>query len=187
MIGTGARPVVPAWAEVDHPHVSVVHTLPDAARLEELAAGCDQREVVVVGGGYIGVEMAEAFLARGAHVTMLTRSDHLLGNLDPEMSDRVAEQARRDGIDVLTGDRRWKSLTEHAVDHRERVTRWPRRHRRPGPGGAAQHRAGRGGRATASSRPWSSTTLVVARRRAVRAARPTVSTPPVTAARSTTG
>ncbi len=114
MIGTGARPIVPDWAGGDRPHVSVVHTLPDAARLEALARDCAQREVVVVGGGYIGVEMAEAFLARGAHVTIVTRSAHLLTNLDPEMAARVEKQATTDGIDVLTG-RAVEDLTEHSV------------------------------------------------------------------------
>ena len=103
MIGTGARPIVPGWALADHPQVSVVHTLPDAARLEAMAAGCQGRRVVVVGGGYIGIEMAEAFLARGAHVTIVSRGSHLLTNLDPEMSDRVAEAARAEGIDLVLG------------------------------------------------------------------------------------
>jgi NADPH-dependent 2,4-dienoyl-CoA reductase/sulfur reductase-like enzyme len=114
MIGTGARPIVPAWAHADHPQVSVVHTLPDAARLEAMAAGCADRRVVVVGGGYIGIEMAEAFLARGAHVTLVTRGSHLLGNLDPEMSDRVADAARAAGIDVVLG-RAVEGLTATAV------------------------------------------------------------------------
>jgi NADPH-dependent 2,4-dienoyl-CoA reductase/sulfur reductase-like enzyme len=104
MVGTGARPVIPAWAHDEHPQVSVVHTLPDAARLEAMAAGCEGREVVVVGGGYIGIEMAEAFLARGAHVTVVSRGPHLIGNLDPEMSDRVAVVAAAEGIDLRLGD-----------------------------------------------------------------------------------
>jgi NADPH-dependent 2,4-dienoyl-CoA reductase/sulfur reductase-like enzyme len=104
MIGTGARPIVPGWAQVDRPDLSVVHTLPDAARLEVMAAGGRGRHVVVVGGGYIGIEMAEAFLARGAHVALVTRGSHLLGNLDPEMSARVAAVATSEGIEVLTGE-----------------------------------------------------------------------------------
>jgi len=104
MFGTGARPIIPDWAHGDHPQVSVVHTLPDAARLEAMASGCEGREVVVVGGGYIGVEMAEAFLARGAHVTVVSRGPHLVGNLDPEMSDRVAAGAEADGIELRLGE-----------------------------------------------------------------------------------
>ena len=103
MIGTGARPVVPDWAEVDLPHVSVVHTLPDAAMLDGLAGGCAGREVVIVGGGYIGIEMAEAFLARGARVALVDRKAHLLGNLDPEMGERVDEVARAEGAELHLG------------------------------------------------------------------------------------
>jgi NADPH-dependent 2,4-dienoyl-CoA reductase/sulfur reductase-like enzyme len=104
MIGTGARPVVPGWAHVDRPRLSVVHTLPDAARLEAMAAGCEGRDVVVVGGGYIGIEMAEAFLARGAHVSLVSRGAHLLGNLDPEMGERVEVVARAEGVDLVLGE-----------------------------------------------------------------------------------
>ena len=115
LIGTGARPVVPEWAEgAGRPHVSVAHTLVDAAQLEVMAGGCEHKDVVVVGGGYVGVEMAEAFLARGAHVTIVTRSAHLLSNLDPEISERVEQQAVRDGIDLQLG-RAIERMTDTAV------------------------------------------------------------------------
>ncbi len=100
MIGTGSRPIVPGWAAVELANVSVVHTLADAARLERLAEGCEGLEAVIVGGGYIGVEMAEAFLARGARVSIVQRGPHLLGNLDPEMGDRLGDAARAAGIEL---------------------------------------------------------------------------------------
>jgi NADPH-dependent 2,4-dienoyl-CoA reductase/sulfur reductase-like enzyme len=88
------------WPGVDLPHVSVAHTLPDAVRLDALAAGCQGRDAVVVGGGYIGIEMAEALLARGARVAVLDVAPALLRNLDPAMSERVAEAARRHGVEL---------------------------------------------------------------------------------------
>ena len=103
MLGTGARPTVPPWPGVDLPHVSVAHTLLDASRLDELAARCGDGRVVVIGGGYIGIEMAEAFLARGAQVTILDIAPTLLRNLDPEMSERVVAAAERLGIELHFG------------------------------------------------------------------------------------
>jgi NADPH-dependent 2,4-dienoyl-CoA reductase/sulfur reductase-like enzyme len=100
MIGTGARPIVPDWPGVDLPHVSVAHKLPDADRIRDLAADVDGRPVAVVGGGYVGIEMAEALLARGARVTLLDAAPQLMGNLDPAMAARVAAAAERLGIDV---------------------------------------------------------------------------------------
>src|SRR5690606_26969385 len=102
MFATGARPTSVDWPGVDLPHVSVAHTLPDAARLDELT-GRLPGPVVVVGGGYIGIEMAEAFLARGATVTIVDVAPRLLANLDPSMSERVAEAARRHGIELGLG------------------------------------------------------------------------------------
>jgi NADPH-dependent 2,4-dienoyl-CoA reductase/sulfur reductase-like enzyme len=103
MVGTGARPVVPGWPGVDLPHVSVAHTLHDAARLDELAAAAEHQPIVIVGGGYIGIEMAEAFLARKARVSVLDIAPHVLRNLDAEMAARVEADARRYGIDLHLG------------------------------------------------------------------------------------
>ena len=64
---TGAPP----WPGVDLPHVHMAHTLSDASGLAAAAADIEGRPVAVVGGGYIGLEMAEAFLARGARVTVV--------------------------------------------------------------------------------------------------------------------
>ena len=114
MIGTGARPVVLPWPGVDLPHVSVAHTLSDATRLVELATGCADRPVAIIGGGYIGIEMAEAFLVRGARVAILDIADRLLQNLDPAMSQRVADAARRLGIELHLGVH-VEGITETAV------------------------------------------------------------------------
>jgi NADPH-dependent 2,4-dienoyl-CoA reductase/sulfur reductase-like enzyme len=100
MIGTGARPVCPPWPGVDLPHVHLAHTLAHASALAAAADGIEGRPVAVVGGGYIGIEMAEAFVARGAVVTLFDIAPHLLRNLDPDMADLVAEAAGGYGIDV---------------------------------------------------------------------------------------
>lgn len=114
MIGTGARPMVPEWPGVDLPHVSVAHTLPDASRLDRLAAQAEGGDAVVIGGGYIGLEMAEALLARGIHVTLLDIAPQLLRNIDPEMAERVLGAATGYGIDVQL-ERHVTAITEHHV------------------------------------------------------------------------
>lgn len=120
MLGTGARPVRPAWPGVDLPHVHHAHTLADAAALAEAAAGIEGRPVAVVGGGYIGLEMAEAFLLRGAQVTLLDIAPRLLGNLDADMAGLVADAMERYGVELrlehhITAIEPGRLLTEEGV------------------------------------------------------------------------
>jgi NADPH-dependent 2,4-dienoyl-CoA reductase/sulfur reductase-like enzyme len=105
LIATGARPVRPDLPGIDNPWVRGVQTLDDAARLMERVTEGACKDVVVVGGGYIGLEMAEAFIARGARVTLVEGHDHLMSTLDPDMSDLVANKIRAFGVDLRLGEK----------------------------------------------------------------------------------
>lgn len=102
-IATGARPIRPALPGIDAEFVHGVQTLNDAANLLAHAKAAKCSRVVVVGGGYIGLEMAEAFLRWGAEVTVIDGSEQVMGTLDADMAARVAEAMGRHGIDVRTG------------------------------------------------------------------------------------
>jgi NADPH-dependent 2,4-dienoyl-CoA reductase/sulfur reductase-like enzyme len=103
MVATGARPVRPEVEGIDAPHVHGVQTLDDAARLLDDAKRRRPASVVVVGGGYIGLEMAEAFQSRGASVTIVEAGPELMPSLDPDVGATVARAVRGMGIDVRTG------------------------------------------------------------------------------------
>jgi NADPH-dependent 2,4-dienoyl-CoA reductase/sulfur reductase-like enzyme len=103
-LGTGARPFRPDLPGIDLPFVRGVQTLGDARSLLEYldsVGGCSR--AVVVGGGYIGLEMAEAFTERGAKVTLLESGPYVMATLDPDMAGRVGDALRRFGVDVRTG------------------------------------------------------------------------------------
>jgi len=104
-IGTGARPVRPSLPGMEDAHVHGVQTMEDAAWLLEDVAGANgaTRDVVVVGGGYIGLEIAEAFVKRGCRVVVLERGPEVMGTLDPDMGALVTVAMREHGIDVRTG------------------------------------------------------------------------------------
>ena len=103
-LGTGAVPVRPDLPGIDDAQVHGVQNLEDAASLLAAIEGHGVDDVVVVGGGYIGLEMAEAFVRRGcATVTVVDQADEVMGTLDPDMGAMVSRAMRHFGIVVRTG------------------------------------------------------------------------------------
>jgi NADPH-dependent 2,4-dienoyl-CoA reductase/sulfur reductase-like enzyme len=102
-IATGARPMRPPLPGIDGEMVRGVQTLDDAQDLLDLVAANRCRTVTVVGAGYIGLEMAEAFIRRGASVTMVDSNAQPMRSLDPDMGARVAAAVRRFGVDLRLG------------------------------------------------------------------------------------
>ncbi|MQA00492.1 MAG: flavoprotein oxidoreductase [Dehalococcoidia bacterium] len=100
---TGATTFRPPIEGMDLAGVHEMRTLNDALAVRRLVeAGA--RRAVVVGGGYIGVEMAEAFHRSGIPTTIVTASSSLLEpQFDPDMGDLVLQAARNMGIEVHTG------------------------------------------------------------------------------------
>ncbi|MDK0522890.1 FAD-dependent oxidoreductase [Streptomyces sp. ML-6] len=100
VIATGARPVRPALPGMDAPGVHGVQTLDDGQALLDSLDRAPGRRAVVVGAGYIGVEMAEALLKRGFEVTVLNRGEQPMATLDPDMGRLVHEAM--DGLGITT-------------------------------------------------------------------------------------
>ncbi|MGC9667076.1 FAD-dependent oxidoreductase [Planosporangium sp. 12N6] len=100
----GAVPVRPEWADGEPPGVFGVQTLDDGAALMTwLDSDPRPREAVVVGAGYIGVEMAEALVRRGLRVTIVERASEPMSTVDPDMGALVREAVEGLGIAVRTG------------------------------------------------------------------------------------
>jgi NADPH-dependent 2,4-dienoyl-CoA reductase/sulfur reductase-like enzyme len=102
VIATGARPVRPPLPGITAPGVHGVQTLDDGqALLDTLRAlPSGARRAVVIGAGYIGVEMAEALLNRGYEVTVLNRGEQPMSTLDPDMGELV--HRAMDGLGITT-------------------------------------------------------------------------------------
>ncbi len=98
LIATGGSPVRPPLPGIGAPGVFDLRTLDDAAAVEQRLVGA--RRAVVVGGGYIGLEVAEAFVGRGLDVTLLEAADRPMLTLDADMSARVADAVRSAGVDL---------------------------------------------------------------------------------------
>jgi NADPH-dependent 2,4-dienoyl-CoA reductase/sulfur reductase-like enzyme len=102
-VAAGARPTRPDLPGIDGVGVLGVQTLADARELLDRARTSRCESVVVVGGGYIGLEMAEAFVQRGAKVTLVDGNEQVMGTLDPDMAERLLPPMRGLGIDVRLG------------------------------------------------------------------------------------
>ncbi|MFG3241120.1 FAD-dependent oxidoreductase [Streptomyces sp. NPDC048157] len=120
VIATGARPVRPALPGMDAPGVHGVQTLDDGqALLETLDRAPGARRAVVIGAGYIGVEMAEALLKRGFEVTVLNRGEQPMATLDPDMG-RLVHDAM-DGLGITTVNRAEVTAIRTGPDGRVRA------------------------------------------------------------------
>lgn len=104
-LGTGARPVRPDLPGIDAPFVHGVQTVDDGVHLLEHARRSECRRVVVVGGGYIGLEMAEAFVRWGAEVTLIDGNDQVMRTFDPDMAAPIRDALVAHGVDVRLGVR----------------------------------------------------------------------------------
>jgi len=104
MYAAGATPVAPDWARVRGQGVFGVQTLDDGAAIQDWLSGDPApRRAVVIGGGYIGVEMAEAMVQRGLSVTLLEKAPQPMAKtVDPDMGALVATAIRGQGIEVVT-------------------------------------------------------------------------------------
>lgn len=101
LIATGAAPIRPPIPGLDASGVHELRTIADGRAIDDAAA--EATTAVVVGGGYIGVEVAEQLRHRGVEVTLVEGADQPMTILDPDMAGHVTEALVRLGVDVQLG------------------------------------------------------------------------------------
>ncbi len=105
MIATGASSIVPPFPGVEMMGVHVLKTLEDGIFLKEYAAMPEIKNVVIVGGGYIGIECAEAFLNLKKNVRIIEAADRILTPFDKEMSDMAEKELEKHGVKLHLGEK----------------------------------------------------------------------------------
>ncbi|MFI6279849.1 FAD-dependent oxidoreductase [Streptomyces sp. NPDC050988] len=111
VLATGAHPMRPSLPGIDAPGVHGVQTLDDGQALLDTLARTVGRRAVVIGAGYIGVEMAEALINRGYEVTVVNRGQEPMSTLDPDMGRLVHEAMEGLGITMVNEAEVTKILT----------------------------------------------------------------------------
>jgi NADPH-dependent 2,4-dienoyl-CoA reductase/sulfur reductase-like enzyme/rhodanese-related sulfurtransferase len=104
VLAPGAAPIRPPMPGIDLPGIFAVRTIPDSIRIRTWIEERRPRRALVVGGGFIGLEMAENLAHRGLAVTVLEKLPQVMPPLDPEMAAPVAEHLRRKDVTLALGD-----------------------------------------------------------------------------------
>lgn len=99
ILSQGAKPIVPAIPGIDLPHVFTLRDIPDMDRISKFVDEQNPKRAVVIGGGFIGLEMAEAFHHRGIAVTIVERNPHILPLLDRDMALLLQNEIRKADFD----------------------------------------------------------------------------------------
>ncbi|OHD70402.1 MAG: CoA-disulfide reductase [Spirochaetes bacterium RBG_13_68_11] len=103
VLAQGGTPVMPAVPGIDAPHVFRMWTVPDMDRIHAFIENTKPSTAVIAGGGFIGLEMAEAFVQRGIATTVVELLPRLMSGMDPEFGGLIAARLEAHGVRVVTG------------------------------------------------------------------------------------
>lgn len=102
LIATGASPLLPAWEGMDLEGIQPFKDIPLTKQL--LEAMEDVETITVIGGGYIGLEVAEALTNAGKKIRLIQRGERVANIFDPFITDQIEEKAREKGIELLLNE-----------------------------------------------------------------------------------
>ena len=103
ILAQGGDPITPTMPGADASYVFTMWTVPDMDRMHAYIESDKPRTAVVVGGGFIGLEMAEALKKRGLATTVVELLPSVMATMDPEFGHQVASVLEANGVKVLTG------------------------------------------------------------------------------------
>jgi NADPH-dependent 2,4-dienoyl-CoA reductase/sulfur reductase-like enzyme/rhodanese-related sulfurtransferase len=104
VLAPGATPVRPPLPGIDLPGIFGLRTIPDSRQIREQIAETKAKRAVVVGGGFIGLEMTENLVRRGVSVTIVEMLPQIMPPVDPEMAVPIQEHLTANGVSLCLGD-----------------------------------------------------------------------------------
>jgi NADPH-dependent 2,4-dienoyl-CoA reductase/sulfur reductase-like enzyme/rhodanese-related sulfurtransferase len=103
ILAQGGKPLVPPIPGVDKDHVFQLWTLDDMDRIDAYLTGYEPKHAVVVGGGFIGLEMVEALAKRGIHVSLVEMLPQVMPNLEGEFAGFLTKELLDYGVNLMLG------------------------------------------------------------------------------------
>ncbi len=105
LLGTGAVSIRPSLSGIDLPGVFLLRWMGDTLKLAAFIEERKPQTALIIGGGYIGMEMSEALTRRGLDVTVVEAMPSVLTTVDADLGDRVGAELTRHGVKVVTDTR----------------------------------------------------------------------------------
>jgi NADPH-dependent 2,4-dienoyl-CoA reductase/sulfur reductase-like enzyme len=112
VVATGASSIRPPIAGLDLPGVFLLRWMGDTFAFEDYLTSKSPKHVIIVGGGYIGLEMTEALSRRGILVTIVEMTHSVMTTIDPDLGKMVGAELERNGVPVITS----QAISSIAVD-----------------------------------------------------------------------
>jgi NADPH-dependent 2,4-dienoyl-CoA reductase/sulfur reductase-like enzyme/rhodanese-related sulfurtransferase len=103
ILAQGGRPIAPPITGADQDHVFKLWTLEDMDKITAFIDGKEPKTAVVVGGGFIGLEMTEALAKRGMKVSVVEMMPHVMGIMEAEIAGVIQEELTAYDVDLFTG------------------------------------------------------------------------------------
>ena len=103
ILSPGAKPIKPNFSAIDSDKVFTLRTVEDTLKIRSFADETTPETAVIIGGGFIGLEMAENLKNRGIDVTIIQKSNQLLGIVDRDTASFIHSKLRHEGVDLLFG------------------------------------------------------------------------------------
>lgn len=103
ILSQGAAPLRPPIKGADRRHVFTLRDIPDMDRIAAFLDHCSPESAAIIGGGFIGLEMAEAFHHRGLKVTIVEQARHIMPVLDDDVAAECMAAAQRENFVIRAG------------------------------------------------------------------------------------
>jgi CoA-disulfide reductase len=104
VLSPGAKPIVPPIEGLKSTNVFTLRNIPDMDKIKAYLEDNKPKNAVVIGGGFIGLEMAENLVHAGINVTLVEKLPQVMGPVDPEMAAIVEDELRKNGVELILGD-----------------------------------------------------------------------------------